>query len=352
MSTTVTYTIKAVDEASATIKSVSDTATFANDKVATSADSVAKATDRVAISSKSTLMAINNVATGAMGLYSAYDRVNDAMIAVDAANLKVDRSEQSLATAQANLNRLLDSGTASAEQIALAENQVKIATDAVELAHARAADANERLNEIMILSATQVVPSVITMLGSAKTAYGGLKDMMGGVGMASTTAAKTVGTASTGMMASFAGIAASAGAALAGIGLIVGMAYLMYEAWKPLNEMWASGTGTGAGGIGTSLQNATAAPGTAGYISTTASAAQNYLASVKGTGTGTAGTTVNVNAPLVNVEGSADAKTAELAASQVMNALQSVTVGATSTGATTSQVRTGSTIMAPKSTFR
>ncbi len=111
MSANVEFNITAFDEASSVFNEVSESATqcfskvetsagYASDVVSTSSTKVSSAVEKTSVSFRNNALAANNLGTATMGLYQAFDNVENANIRLDKANLTVARSTQTLVDAQ------------------------------------------------------------------------------------------------------------------------------------------------------------------------------------------------------------------------------------------------------------
>jgi len=81
---------------------------------------------------------------------------------VDRANVTVERSTETYTRALEALQKLQASHTASAQQLADAEQKVKVAADNLAVAHERQSVAQNRANESTLFFATSTIPQVIT----------------------------------------------------------------------------------------------------------------------------------------------------------------------------------------------
>ena len=164
--------IKAIDEATAVFKKVSDEAqtSFGNVEVATK--KVTETQEKASLGMKDTVVAFSGVATSAFSLYNAYDNVVDMQVSVDKANLAVKSSLNSLEDAQKRYNTVVakfgsDSAEAKSAQgdLALSQERCKVALERAEMVQGN-------YNETMVRSALSVIPSVITMVASLTAAKG------------------------------------------------------------------------------------------------------------------------------------------------------------------------------------
>jgi hypothetical protein len=160
--TQISIRLKAVDDASATIKQ-------AMDKVEGKLDTCQKASGKVEKSSKDMALAFNNVATSGFALYNAIDRVQDMQVQVDRANLAVKTSLNAVEDAQRRYNTQVEKYGAASENAQAAAKDLQLAQERYQVATERADMMQGNLNEAMIQSAITIIPSLITMITSVST---------------------------------------------------------------------------------------------------------------------------------------------------------------------------------------
>jgi len=155
MSTNISILLKAVDQASDTIKGVANTTSNSLGKMET-------ANKKVELSSKQVALAVNNVATSGFAMYNAIDRVIDMEVQVDRANLQVKTSLNAVEDAQTRYNKTVEKyGPLSAEAQA-SQKDLQLAQERYGVATERANMIQGNLNEVMVQSALTIIPSVIT----------------------------------------------------------------------------------------------------------------------------------------------------------------------------------------------
>jgi hypothetical protein len=128
--------------------------------------------EKTTVSFGQQLLAVNNLATGSFGLVMSFERVENAQVAVDRANLMVERSTQSVKTAQDNYNKAIEKYGADSPQAQDAANKLTIAQTALEVAHERADMANRNMNTTMMTSVLTVIPSAISVISSLSAVKG------------------------------------------------------------------------------------------------------------------------------------------------------------------------------------
>jgi hypothetical protein len=205
MSQEISVTLKAYDEASRTVAEASS-------KIKSDMAQVEQANKRVVESQKQTMTStrdlvtgFSGVATSAFSLYNAYDRVADMQLNVDRANLQVKQSNNSMEDAQRRVtstSEILEKAQKatyeatikygagskqSAEALAKEETatrnneaakaDLELAQERLTVAQDRAEQVQDNMNEAMIQSALQVIPTTITMVDSLSKAWKNFPDM-------------------------------------------------------------------------------------------------------------------------------------------------------------------------------
>jgi hypothetical protein len=173
-------------EASSSMSSSLDQVSEASDRFAASQENLEVEQEKVASVSKKSAGSLKDFALGASGaatagfsLYSSFDRIEKAEVAVDRANLQVRTSTKGVEDAQRNLNQaVVEHGANSAEAKAASE-QLSIAQDRLEVANERAKQSQDNVNQAMMASAIQIIPSTITMVDSLSRAWKNFPDMTG-----------------------------------------------------------------------------------------------------------------------------------------------------------------------------
>ncbi len=202
------------DNASEVIEQVGNAAKNTGDQVAKAGDKVATAGTKMRRSVMDVATGFAGLTTAGFSLYSALDRVGDMQVSVDRANYQVKVSTEAVERAQNAYNAAvekygIDSPQAqqAAENIALAQEKLQIATD-------RAKMTQDNQNEALAAAALSVVPTAIT-------AFKSLKDLTEGLGL-------STGSLTSGLKALTTGFgdvrmaAVSIGAALGAVGAIFG----------------------------------------------------------------------------------------------------------------------------------
>ena len=212
MSSDVEIHLRAYDEASNVIQSVASildntfqevegktqeladttstaTQTMANSfgQVEESAAGVGAATEKVTSSFSDSVVAMNSLALSGATLFMSFERVEKAEVAVDRANLMVQRSAETVDQAQKNLAESIDKYGANSEQAVDAADKLRIAQEALSVAQERAGISTNNLNQAMVYSALTVIPSLVAMV----TAVGKAEETWTGIQRALNTAMDT-----------------------------------------------------------------------------------------------------------------------------------------------------------------
>jgi tetratricopeptide (TPR) repeat protein len=160
--------LKALDEASATLRRAADTIEGKLDAVEKANTKVEKSSKNVEMSTKDVALAWNNAATGAFALYNAVDRVMDMQVNLDRANIQVKASAGAVERAQRQYNDAVDKFGASGDKAVEAQKQLELAQERYNYAVDRADMLQGNFNEAMVQSALTIMPSVITVVSSAE----------------------------------------------------------------------------------------------------------------------------------------------------------------------------------------
>jgi hypothetical protein len=120
--------------------------------------------------------AVSNAASGfalagaaAVSLWNAYDNVSDSAKRVEIAEAGVVRAERQVSIAREALNKLQQSGTASALDLQQAQQQLVSAEGRLERSHLTLSNSQEALNEAWLQAATSIIPSVFTGISGLTT---------------------------------------------------------------------------------------------------------------------------------------------------------------------------------------
>ena len=205
MSQQINITLKAYDEASRTVAEASNNIKNEMAKVEEANKRVIASQKETATSTRDLITGFSGAATAGFSLYNAYDRVADMQINVDRANLQVKTSTNSVEDAQRRVSSTSEtltkaqkatyeatvtfgSGSRQAtealqrEEAATVNNEaakadLELAQERLTVAQDRAQQVQDNMNEAMVQSALQVIPTTITMVDSLSKAWKNFPDM-------------------------------------------------------------------------------------------------------------------------------------------------------------------------------
>jgi hypothetical protein len=163
--------LTAYDQASSVIASVSSSLSQVDSvtqKVTTSTgnmgsafQSASRTVDTATKSFSDQVVQANSLALAGATLFMSFERVENSEVALDRANLNVQKSTNALTSAQNAYNKALAGGDPQAIADALA--RLNTAQDALTVSQERVGVAQNNLNNSMIYAALTVVPSFLTM---------------------------------------------------------------------------------------------------------------------------------------------------------------------------------------------
>jgi len=148
-------------------------------------------------STKDLVVGFSGVATSAFSLYNVYDRVGDAQLRLDRANLQVKTSSKGVETAQVRLNDAIKKYGANSEQATVAAQDLEIAQERYSVAADNADNVQDNLNSTMIQGALQIIPTSITMVDNLSRTWKNFPDMSGTLKSLSSNVANVGSTAKT-----------------------------------------------------------------------------------------------------------------------------------------------------------
>lgn len=156
----------------------------ASEKVAASQDKVSVSATKATGSVKETSLSMVQVASSAMALYGAYDAIGDAQLALDRANLQVEKSTKAADVAQKNYNDALAKYGEGALETQLAAETLRLKQEEIKLNTDAAANAQENYNEKIIMAGMTAIPAVISGIDGLSKAWKGLQalDMAASLG--------------------------------------------------------------------------------------------------------------------------------------------------------------------------
>ncbi len=136
-----------------------------------------ESTRQTSLSMKDMTVALSGVATSAFSLYSAYDRVQDMQVSVDRANLQVSTSANSLNKSETALAAAIEKYGVNSDEAAQKTEDLKVAQERYQVAVANAEKYQGDMNDAIMQSALQVVPTAITMVDSLSRVWKNFPDM-------------------------------------------------------------------------------------------------------------------------------------------------------------------------------
>ncbi|MGA3192476.1 MAG: hypothetical protein ABSD73_08195 [Candidatus Bathyarchaeia archaeon] len=110
------------------------------------------------------VMALNNLALSGATLAMSFMNVENRQVAVDRANLMVQRSTETLEKAQLDYNTAVEQYGTNSSQAQAALDKLNIAEDAHNVSLERADMAQRNLSTSMVMSALTVIPSLVSMI--------------------------------------------------------------------------------------------------------------------------------------------------------------------------------------------
>ena len=211
MSVELTAKIKAIDEASEKIKQVGEKTEKAMKQVKDSAE-------KAEFSFKKFATSISGVMTAGFALYNAYDRIQDAQLAVTKAQNTLTQAQISAKQAQEAYNKAVEKYGINSEQAKDALEKLQLAQDKVAAAQETLKDKQDKVNEAMIQMAIQAIPTSITAITSLKGVVGELTAAFDGAKV------------------SVLGFEASLSTLSVALGSAVGLGVVAYDTFNTLND--------------------------------------------------------------------------------------------------------------------
>jgi hypothetical protein len=178
-------TVRAVDDASDTLRQVASNAKSSMSDVEVAARQVEDAHKQMNAGLKDVLTGFSGVATSAFMLYNSYDRVVTSEVALDRANLIVKTSANAVEDAQNKLNAAVEKYGPDSVQAQSAAKDLQLAQERYQVATERADLAQGNLNQSMVSSALTVIPSVISAISSLSKMTGGIDKVTESLGILS-----------------------------------------------------------------------------------------------------------------------------------------------------------------------
>jgi len=179
MSSQIDVKIKAYDEASKTVAEAGNKIKKELKEVETTNKRVAAAQKETIKSSRDLVTGFSGVATSAFSLYNAFGKIENVQLKIDKANLQVKTSANSLEDAQRRLNSNIEKYGINSEEAEAAAADLELAQERYALAVENSEEAQDSMNETIIQSALQVIPTTITMVDSLSKTWKNFPDMSG-----------------------------------------------------------------------------------------------------------------------------------------------------------------------------
>jgi hypothetical protein len=158
--------IRAIDEATAVFRKVSDEAQKSMGQVEEAAQKVEYTHQQMTAGMKGVVTGFSGVATSVFALYGAYDRLDDMQVSINRANYQVQSSLNMAEDAQRRYNATVEKYGIESEQAVAASKDLQLAQERYQVAVERADMMQGNLNEAIVQSALSVIPTAITMINS------------------------------------------------------------------------------------------------------------------------------------------------------------------------------------------
>lgn len=151
-------------------------------QVEVASSSLTDAQEKTSMGIGQTALSMNNLALSGATLFMSFERVQNAQVSLDRANLMLERSTSTLETAQDNYTKAVAKYGADSPQAVDALGKLKIAQDAHTVALERADMSQRNMNNSMIYAALTVIPSVISIVTTVSKCIGGFSGAMEALG--------------------------------------------------------------------------------------------------------------------------------------------------------------------------
>jgi len=197
MSQKIEIKLKAIDEASSVVANASSKISGDLEDLAGVQKQVSRGTKESEASMKSFATGLSGAATAAFSFYGAIDRVQSTQISADRANLQVRSSTKAVQDAQEALTDAISRYGVGSEQANEASERLSLAQERLAVANERAQQSEENINQAIMASALQVVPTAITMVDGLSRAWNNMPDVSGLISKVSGSVAQAGVTAKT-----------------------------------------------------------------------------------------------------------------------------------------------------------
>ncbi len=140
-------------------------------RIGEAAKETGKATEGISLNMQDLAIKISGVVTSTIALYSMYERIQNAEIALAAATKEVHESEVTLAEYKRRLNRLVEEGKTGTEEYNLIVQRIAVNEELLAVKEDRLTMAQQNVTKSYVYAAATVIPSVITAMASLKEVY-------------------------------------------------------------------------------------------------------------------------------------------------------------------------------------
>ena len=164
--------INAVDQATAEMQKVGNSAQTMADNVETGSSRIEAANERSAVSLRSLGRSFAGLMTSATSLIFTFERMERAQYTLDRATNLLEDTNRRVAKAQDEYNKAVEKYGADSPQAAAAAATLKAAQDDASLATERLQLAQQNMNQVMITTVAMVIPTVITGITSLQGVIG------------------------------------------------------------------------------------------------------------------------------------------------------------------------------------
>ncbi|MEM3489278.1 MAG: hypothetical protein QXO75_06460 [Nitrososphaerota archaeon] len=134
-----------------------------------------------------------NVANSFMALYNLYDMVHDRQLALDRANLRLSRSQDTLREAQEAYNKAVAEFGLGSQKAQEAYKHLQDAQEQVRINQETVAARQNDLNKAYVMAATTSIPQLVTAIGNLRSAYQTLASATAGASVALSGLSASVG---------------------------------------------------------------------------------------------------------------------------------------------------------------
>jgi hypothetical protein len=182
LSTTFTDVESKTEELASTTSEATSQMASDYGQVEQASSSLTEAQEKASMGIGQTALSMNNLALSGVTLYMSIDRVENAQVMLDRANLNVERSTEAVHVAQENYNKAVEKYGADSPQAKDAADKLTIAQNALQVANERADMAQRNMNSTMMYAALTVIPSLMSVVSTVTSLAGGFTGAIDAVG--------------------------------------------------------------------------------------------------------------------------------------------------------------------------